>query len=124
MTKSVLFGAVTLALTITAASAEDVESANYMMPGCRAFAMEMEYAPAGVCAGRIYGMLFMASVIGVTLQSASPSDASSPLRNLSTVPPHRSVLVHHDVDRARLIEKRLIVVLYHWLASNSLVPNR
>ena len=80
MTKSVLFGAVALALTITAASAEDVESANYMMPGYRAFAMEMEYAPAGLCAGRIYGMLFMASVIGGTLQSASPSDASSPLR--------------------------------------------
>jgi hypothetical protein len=25
------------------------------------------------------------------------------------VPPRRSVLVHHDVDRARMIEKRLIV---------------
>jgi Ssp1 endopeptidase immunity protein Rap1a len=72
MMKSVaaLFGA--LALTITAASAEeeDVSSANYMLPHCRRYA---EHKPAnllfeGVCAGTLAGIGFM----GGSLRDFSP----------------------------------------------------
>jgi hypothetical protein len=56
MTKSVLLGAAALALTVTVASAaEDANSANYMMQGCRAFsglkALPEDRVRQGWCAG-------------------------------------------------------------------------
>jgi hypothetical protein len=65
MTKSVLFGAAALALTVMAAeAAEDVSSANYMMPGCRKFVtyqmVDTDSLVKGFyCAGIVTGIVFM-----------------------------------------------------------------
>jgi hypothetical protein len=72
MTKSALIGAAVLALTITAAAAQDVDtdSANYVMPGCLSVldgraAVEFRQ---GVCAGIIRGISGMGSVMKELLQ--------------------------------------------------------
>jgi hypothetical protein len=58
MTRSALLGAAALALTVTAAAAEnDIDSANYMMPGCWAFitrSLSTESFLAGRCASAIW----------------------------------------------------------------------
>jgi hypothetical protein len=66
MVRSVLFGAAALVLTITAASAaEDISSANYMLPGCQAYAdRKPPYDrpfEQGLCAGTVRGIGFMGS---------------------------------------------------------------
>jgi hypothetical protein len=60
MTKSILFGTV-LALTVTASSAAEVEfieSANFMLPGCRSFVEHKPDNPdrQGLCLGTIRGL--------------------------------------------------------------------
>jgi hypothetical protein len=78
MTKSVLFGAA-LALTVTAASmAEDVESANYIIQGCRDFAAQKspKEAPMTIfnrplCAGIVHGIAFMGEFVKLDLKSKS-----------------------------------------------------
>jgi hypothetical protein len=74
VTKSALFGAAVLALTVTAAgAAEDTISASYMLPNCRAFVdYPKEYTddhlPIGFCAGLVSGIDFMGSYMALSQQ--------------------------------------------------------
>src|ERR1700730_14678461 len=88
MTKSVagLFVTAALTLTITAASAEDVESANYMLPGCRNFASRRSLNEdfttvftAPFCAGTVRGIAFMGMFVKLDLKS-SPASDGRPMR--------------------------------------------
>jgi hypothetical protein len=75
--------AAALALTVAAAQAEDLHSANYMLPACQAFVTGMEYGAAGICGGRVSGIVFMGGLISGTLStSIPPSEASSQLAGL------------------------------------------
>jgi len=74
MTRSVLLGAAALAFTITAArAAEDIYSANYVLPGCRTFVNSTigtiplsagSAALMGECVGRISGIVEMTILLG------------------------------------------------------------
>jgi hypothetical protein len=60
-TWTILGGAVALALTVTAASAEEeMLSANYWLPRCKAFVSgsARELLGQGICAGRVEGLGF------------------------------------------------------------------
>jgi hypothetical protein len=71
MTKSVLFVAAALALTLTAASAADESgtamTANYVLPGCQEFIARKIYTSQqgaflqGTCWGMVYSIMFTAS---------------------------------------------------------------
>jgi len=60
MRKSILLGAAALAFTVTAAAAEVefIESANFMLPGCRSFVDHKTDNPdrQGLCLGIIRGL--------------------------------------------------------------------
>jgi hypothetical protein len=62
MTRSALFGAAALALTVTAAkAAEDFDSANYYLPGCQEFVVRNGAisARSGLCGGVVRGIVYM-----------------------------------------------------------------
>ena len=74
MTKSALFGAAALALTVTVAgAAEDKASANYRLPSCRNYLDSKSQDGLllqGVCIGTLRGILYVAG----GLREFSPLD--------------------------------------------------
>jgi hypothetical protein len=72
MVRSALFGAAALALTVTGAAAEDRNSANYIMQGCRDV-VTGKRAPLTVtdsarCMGIIEGISFMGGMVKLGLE--------------------------------------------------------
>jgi Rap1a immunity proteins len=87
MTKSssaLLLSAV-LALTVTAAKAEDATSANYLMPGCRGMLTQSSNATdptkVGYCAGIVLGIASMGGLASFAWRAEGkvPLDRKAPL---------------------------------------------
>jgi hypothetical protein len=68
MTRSGLLFGTALALIITAAAAEDENSANHMLPGCRGFidkSSSLDMYDMALCAGILDGIVFMVGRSGL-----------------------------------------------------------
>jgi hypothetical protein len=116
MVRSVLFGAVALALTVTVVeAAEDTNSANARMPGCRGLLAqspkEADIVAMSYCSGIIYGV----SRIGATVAyvwKRMPLDRAAPLRPMCMDIPEkvtlgqevRVVVTYIDARPARMHE--------------------
>jgi hypothetical protein len=78
MTRSILFGAVALALTVTAAAAEDVSSANYYLSGCQEFVARNGATSGrqGLCGGTVRGIVYMGKALSLLqMDYSSPPNA-------------------------------------------------
>src|SRR5262245_7833857 len=63
MRTAIICGAL-MALTITAAgAAEDINSANFMMPHCRSFLASEHSSPQAFCLGVVRGIVFIGSIL-------------------------------------------------------------
>ncbi len=98
MTKSVLFGAAALALTVTAAqAAENINSANDVIRGCRDFVNRNSSYGAGWCAGIVRGMVGSGILVAFALKITKPDAVGAswlkPFRVLCMdIPPHKVTL--------------------------------
>jgi hypothetical protein len=122
MTKSssgLLLGAA-LALTVTAASAEDLISANGVLPGCRDLVNERHDANrdrvliAGLCAGIIRGIVFMAPSPGLGPQDVWQDVCLNMPKGVTPTQQIRVVIAYIDARPARIHE------LFDWLAFEAL----
>jgi hypothetical protein len=122
---ALLLGAA-LALTVTAAGAEeDQKSANFIMPGCRQFVdpkSSRDAAIQGMCLGVVWGIALMGGGTRLAIEGTPPNDNKA-LRNLlcldipETVPLSqmvRVVIAHIDARPVRMHED------FRWLALEAL----